>query len=97
LQVLFDGARCLESLTFSQLLADGATGQFGHSHQLGLLGGAQPLEGLQLPAGGVEQTRHTAGGQQFFGQCKHVLASHAGAQQDGQQFHIAERLGAAFE
>ena len=51
----------------------------------------------QLLATGIEQARYAAVCQQLFGQRKHIFTGHAGAQQDGQQLHIAERLRSALE
>ena len=97
LQVLADSLRCSEYLALFQSLGQRAACQFQHGRQFGALGcTTQALDALQVFESGVEQAGDAAKGvKQFLRQLQHVLADHTGAQQQRQQFDIAQGNGAA--
>jgi len=68
-----------------------------HRDQLGALGAAaQALDRLEVFGAGVQQPREPAEAfEQLLRQLQHVLARHAGAQQQSQQLGVGQRGGAA--
>ena len=92
LQVVAHGLGAVEQGALLQFLRQRAAGQFQHRHHLGALGRTQALDDLERIGPGVQQAAHAAEAvQQLLRQLQHVFARHAGAQQQGQQFGVAER------
>ena len=91
LHIRFHRLGRVKGLALTQLFGKPPARQFQHRHHLGAFGRPQAFNQVQLGSAGVEQARQTAKGvQQLLRQLKHVFTRHAGAQQNRQQFHIAE-------
>ena len=87
----------MKGFSLFEALAEGSSGHLEHGQQLGLFGGPQAFDALERLHGGIEQASDAVWPQQLFGQLKHVFARHAGAQQDGQKFHVAQGLRSSGE
>ena len=99
LHVVLDRLRGIQGRALLQLLGPRAAREFKHGHQLGPLGAAaQTLEALQVIGAGVQQASHALElCQQLLRHLQHAAPGGAGAQQQRQQFGIAQGAGAARE
>ena len=96
LQVVAHRLRCGKQRFFLQFFCQRAARQLQHGDQLGALGRAQPLDGLERVGSGMQQPGDAAEiFQQLLAQLQRIFAGQAGAQQQRQQLGIAERAGAA--
>ena len=95
---MLDGVRRVERGAFAQLLGQGTARQLQHGQQFGAFGRPQALDALQVVGRGVQQAGHAAEAgafvQQLLRQLQHAFAGQAGAQQQGQQFGVAQGAGA---
>ena len=99
LQVVGNQRRVVEQGALLQLLCHGPPRQLHHRQQLGAFGrAAQTLDLPQRARIGMQQARQPlAGIQHVLRHYQHVASCRAGAQQQGEQFHIAQRCGAVLQ
>lgn len=97
LHVLLHGLGRVEHGALRELLGHGAARELEHRDELGALGGAaHAAHAAQLLGAGLQQAREAAEALvQLLRELQHVLAGHAGAQQQREQLGVGQRGGAA--